>query len=140
MINFFGEEINIPINDEKKYKHWIENAVLEEAFNLGDLNIIFCSDDYLLKINREYLNHNYYTDIVTFDYSVESIKSGDLFISVDRVTENAKQYEVSFDNELSRVIIHGVLHLIGYGDANDEDKAQMRNLEDKYLKKLASVK
>jgi len=97
---------------------------------IGFLNFIFCSDNYLLKINVEHLNHDTYTDIITFDYSKEDRISGDIFISIDRVEENAKSHKTSFENELHRVIIHGVLHLLGYGDKEPGQKAEMRQKED----------
>ena len=139
MITFYSEGVDNPIQGEKDYVSWIEKAIMEENYNCGDIAVIFCSDEYLLNINQEYLNHNYYTDIITFDYSNESIKSGDLFISLDRVSDNAKQFGVSFDKELARVIIHGVLHLMGYKDSNEDEKNNMRGLENKYLKLLSRV-
>lgn len=139
MINFFGEDVINPITNSKDYEVWIENTVNNENFRLGNLNIIFCSDKYLLEINNKYLKHDYYTDIITFDYSNERIKSGDLFISVDRVNDNANKFCVSFKKELDRVIIHGVLHLLNYNDKTKEEKVIMRSMENKYLKIFESV-
>lgn len=117
----------------KVLKNWISSAVSNEGYRCGDLNIIFCSDTYLLKINQQYLEHDYYTDVITFDYSEEGIISGDIFISVDRVRENSYIYKVSFNEELNRVIIHGVLHLLGYGDKDAHLKKIMTEKENFYL-------
>jgi len=112
---------------------WLDKSIRKEAHKPGDISYIFCSDKYLLKINRDYLNHDYYTDIITFDYSQGKTISGDLFISIDRVKENANQYKVSFQEELKRVMIHGVLHLCGYSDKSPRHARQMREKEDYYL-------
>jgi len=101
---------------------------------LNDLNYIFTSDPYLLELNKRFLNHDYYTDILTFDYSVDGEISGEIFISVDRVKENAKSFEVGFDHELLRVMVHGLLHLCGYTDADDIQQQLMRNTEDEKIK------
>src|ERR1044071_3674818 len=100
---------------------------------LGDVNVIFCSDDYLLEMNREHLDHDYYTDIITFDYSEEAVVSGDLFISVDRVSDNASGLSVSFLDELNRVCVHGLLHLCGYKDKSEAEELLMRSKEDEML-------
>ena len=112
---------------------WYTKVSLQEDKDLGDVTIIFCSDDYLLEVNREHLDHDYYTDIITFDYSDFPIVSGDLFISVDRVKENATDFNVSFEHELHRVIIHGFLHLCGYFDKTNEDELLMRSKENQAL-------
>lgn len=104
-----------------------------EICRLGDINIIFCSDPYILNINLQYLSHDYFTDIITFDYSQKPVISGDLFISVDSVRENAAFYGTEFQEELHRVIVHGILHLIGYDDHTEPDIAQMRSKENYYL-------
>jgi len=101
--------------------------------NIDTISVIFCSDDYLLSVNKEYLNHDYYTDIITFDYSVDTEISGDLFISIDRVKENSTEFNVPFLNELHRVLVHGVLHLCGYGDKSPVEETLMRSKEDFYL-------
>jgi rRNA maturation RNase YbeY len=134
LINFFSEEIKFKLDHPIKTTRWIKEVIKAEKKSLNQLNFIFCSDLYLLQINKEYLNHKTLTDIVTFDNS-DGDKSilGDIFISVDRVVENADQFKASFDQELHRVIIHGVLHLIGYGDKDDRSKAKMRKKEDAYL-------
>ena len=122
--------------DEPKVSRWIQNVVEEHEGLLGEIFIQFVSDEHLLEINRESLDHDYYTDIITFDYVAGELISGDLFISVDRVGENAAKIGASFDYELHRVIIHGVLHLIGYADKTEEDSADMREAEDDCLKML----
>ena len=118
---------------------WYTKVSLQEDKDLGDVTIIFCSDDYLLEVNREHLDHDYYTDIITFDYSYFPIVSGDLFISVDRVKENATDFNVSFEHELHRVIIHGFLHLCGYFDKTNEDELLMRSKENQALSLIGFV-
>jgi len=115
---------------------WIIMVIEIETFTTGDVSIIFCNDSYLLKINREYLGHDYFTDIITFDYSADEVISGDLFISVDTVSRNSVDYGTGFSNELLRVIIHGVLHLMGYKDKAKKDIAIMRKKENEYLNML----
>ena len=122
------------LDDKTKFSDWITRVVVSEDFTVGQIDYIFCSDDYLLNINQEYLNHDTFTDIITFDYSNGRSISGDVFISTDRVNENAKTYEVSFDEELLRVMSHGVLHLMGYGDKMDEERKLMREKEDEKIK------
>lgn len=117
---------------------WLEEAVDSEGLVCGDLNLIFCSDDHLLGVNRDYLDHDYYTDIITFDYRENEVVSGDLFISVDRVLDNSKAFNEPFLKELRRVCVHGVMHLCGYGDKTDEESAQMRIKEDFYLNNYVS--
>lgn len=134
-INFFNEDINIPDLNFKALKKWIHQVITGYSKETGDLNYIFCSDEYLLLMNKEYLQHDYYTDIITFNYCVENIISGDIFISLDRVNENADKFD-SQSTEIYRVIIHGVLHLIGFDDHTDEDRIQMRNAEDNALSKI----
>jgi probable rRNA maturation factor len=116
-------------------KKWLYRVIENENFKAGDISIVFTSDEYLLSINREYLDHDYYTDVITFDYSTDRIISGDILISVDRVKENAKLFNVGFIDELDRVILHGVLHLLGYNDADEQDSAIMRSKETEYLMK-----
>lgn len=134
-INYFFEEIK-EFNTGIKTTDWISQTIINEGKTVGEINIIFCNDEYLLKINQEHLTHDYYTDIITFDYSENTIISGDLFISKDRVEENAEEYKVSFENELNRVIIHGILHLIGYNDKSESEIKEMRTKENYYLDKL----
>lgn len=112
---------------------WIRRTAALEGRETGDISVVFCSDDALLAINRQYLQHDYLTDIITFDYSEGTVISGDLMISIDTVRSNAATYGVSFREELMRVIIHGILHLCGYGDKTPAEEKQMRALENKYL-------
>ena len=113
--------------------NWISKVCIIENYNLGDISLIFCSDEYLLDMNRTHLDHDYYTDIITFDYTDNQIVSGDLFISIDRVRDNATDFNVSFEHELCRVIIHGVLHLCGYKDKSDDEEKLMRTKENNAL-------
>ncbi len=138
-VNFQAEDIEFSIENETKYWKWIERTINEEEMQLGELGITFASDEYLLKLNQEYLDHDYYTDILTFDYVEEEIVSGDIVISIDRVRENAQDYNVTFEEELNRVIIHGVLHLLGYNDVSDEEKITMRNKENYYLARYSEI-
>jgi probable rRNA maturation factor len=134
-LTIFFEEVR-PFQLQKKLlKNTIEYLIKNENKYTGDITVIFCSDDYLLKINEQYLNHDYYTDIITFDYVENSVISGDLFISTDRVKENSAQLNVSFEKELYRVVLHGILHLTGYKDKTEDEKKVMRGKEDFYLAK-----
>lgn len=136
VINFFSEEISHTVKQKKAIKSWISDTIKAEGFELQELNIILCSDDYLLNINKTYLNHNTYTDIITFDNSENAGKIilGDIFISIERVFENSKKFNVSKTDELHRVIIHGTLHLLGYKDKSPKEKALMTKKENEYLK------
>lgn len=129
----FNYETEFKLIMKTKITSWISDTIVNEAFKEGDINYIFCGDDYLLDINVKYLKHNVLTDIVSFDYSLGKKLSGDIFISVDRVKDNSVKYEVNFDDELHRVIIHGILHFCGYKDKTKEDKRLMRKKEDYYL-------
>ncbi len=133
MVSYFTEDITFPFKLKRLTSKWLKFVAHSEARRLGDISIIFCSDQYILDVNRKYLNHDYYTDIITFDYCEGDLLSGDLFISIDSVRENAAFYGTAFENELNRVIVHGVLHLIGYDDHTEEEIAQMRSKEDFYL-------
>ena len=135
-IQFYNEDISSFKFDHKQSERYLIELVKEEGKTIGVLSIIFCSDKYLLKMNQEHLNHDYYTDVITFDYCEEGIVSGDIFISIDRIKDNAKKYEVEFLNELYRVIFHGVLHLAGYKDKTEKDQREMRGKENFYLNKL----
>jgi probable rRNA maturation factor len=132
-IHFFSEKTSFKLSTPRKTSNWIKKVVAAENHELHELNYIFCSDNYLLAINKEYLNHNTLTDIITFDYSSENGISGDIFISIPRVKENARSFGVSFDSELHRVMVHGVLHLLGYKDKSVRQKSAMRRKEDAYL-------
>ncbi|WP_140937909.1 rRNA maturation RNase YbeY [Sphingobacterium lumbrici] len=138
-ISFFSEDIDFTIKEKQKVREWIGLTTKNEGFErISDLNFIFCSDDYLLEINKQYLNHDTYTDIVTFDSSEdEDVIAGDIFISVERIRENARKFEVTERDELHRVIIHGVLHLCGYYDKKKDDKELMTKKENEYLGKRA---
>ena len=133
-IFFHQEEVDIAL-DEAKISAWLQATIAAEGKALTSVNIILVTDPALLEINKEHLNHNYFTDIITFDYSDSNVE-GDLYISVDTVRDNAKDYGVTFEHELNRVMVHGVLHLIGYKDKNDADQAQMTAKENEYLGKL----
>ena len=137
LINFHSEDVDFHLVNEKKTIKWIKDSIKNETKIVGEISYIFCSDEYLHKMNLEYLNHNSFTDIITFDYTEGNNVSGDIFISIDRVKENAVKFKTIFENELSRVIIHGVLHLIGYKDKSIQDKEQMRSKEDFYLTLLS---
>jgi rRNA maturation RNase YbeY len=134
MIDFQLINKEIPGFNSEFFVLSLTNLLEQESKVLGDISIIFVSDSYLLEMNQKYLNHDYYTDIITFDYCEMNIVSGDLFISVDRVQENADTFNVDFLTELHRVMIHGVLHLCGYKDKSDDEERLMRELENKYLK------
>jgi len=117
---------------------WLESCIMNEGFELGDLSVYFCSDNYLHKMNLEHLQHDTLTDIITFDYTQDTLVSGELYISTDRVVENASLFNVPFSNELHRVLVHGVLHLVGYGDKSEQEALLMRSKEDQYLALLNS--
>ena len=136
-ISFFTEDIEFVLKDKSKVRAWIGDTIKSEGFKrIGELSFVFCSDEYLLDINKQYLNHDTYTDIVTFDSSEDDdVISGDIFISIDRIRENADKFGVSERDELHRVIIHGVLHLCGYYDKKKEDKELMTFKENEYLAK-----
>ncbi len=137
MIDIFFEEIS-PLAELNPdfYESWLDQVASLEKKKLGDISLIFTSDEHLLTVNQQYLDHDYYTDIITFDYSEDDFVSGDLFISIDRVRENAEQNNVSFVNELNRVVVHGVLHLCGYKDKSESEEQLMRSKEDQMLELL----
>ena len=136
MIRFRTDDIEMPLLDERKVSKWIRSVAAEYGFGVGNINYIFCSDERELAVNREFLGHDYYTDVITFDYSTASTLNGDIFISLDTVRSNAEMVGVQFEDELMRILIHGVLHLTGQGDKTPETKAQMTEKEEKALKKL----
>ncbi len=129
----FNYETEFNLRTETQIANWISKSIVNEAYKEGDINYIFCDDDYLLDLNIKHLKHNTLTDIISFDYTLGKIISGDIFISVDRVKENALEYKVKVDDELQRVIIHGVLHFCGYKDKTKDDKWLMSKKEDYYL-------
>lgn len=136
-INFFQEEVSFTLKDKLKLKKWIKETIEAEGYKLQELNYIFCSDEYLLQMNQQYLDHDTLTDIITFDNSETPGKiTGDIFISIERIWENAQKFNVSKECELQRVIIHGALHLVGYADKKPADKKRMTEKEDFYLNKL----
>lgn len=130
----FNYETDFELSNESDYASWIQNIIASENKEEGDINYIFCDDEYLHKINVEYLNHDTLTDIISFDYSEGNFLHGDIFISVERVAENAKEFSVSFENELKRVMAHGVLHYCGYKDKSEQDELLMRQKEDEKIK------
>lgn len=133
MITYSFEDIKFSFSNRRSNNNWLKAVAQSESRRIGSVNVIFCSDPYLLDINIKYLGHNYFTDIITFDYCEKDILSGDLFISVDTVRDNAEYYKTDFDEELHRVIVHGLLHLIGYDDHTEEDQKMMRYKENFYL-------
>jgi probable rRNA maturation factor len=135
-IQYFNEDVTYRLLKKRKITSWIRSVIEYEGKNSGDISFIFCSDGYLLEMNKKYLKHFYYTDVITFDYGEEKLVSGDIFISLDRIRENSMEYGVSFDNELNRVLIHGVLHLLRYKDKDTKSKEMMTFKEDYYLKML----
>lgn len=130
------DKLNLSINT---LNQWILKVIDINEHILGDITYIFCSDEYILNVNKEYLNHNYYTDIITFNYNDGSAVSGDLFISLDTVKSNSELFKTTFEVELHRVIIHGILHLIGYDDQTDEDQKEMTNQENLSLEILKTI-
>lgn len=135
-IHLFEEDIKTNINKKIAIKKWLKETIENEGYQLSELNYIFCSDDYLHKMNVSYLNHDTLTDIITFDNSEEEKKIvGDIFISVERVNDNAKKFGVEFIDELNRVMVHGALHLVGYKDKKKVEQEKMRERENYYLKR-----
>jgi rRNA maturation RNase YbeY len=135
-VYFHKEDVSITLKSIKAIKRWLENVVDFYNKEMGVINVVFCSDEFLLKINKEHLNHNYFTDIITFNFCEKNEISGDLFISVHRVKDFAKTNKLTFVNELHRVIVHGVLHLCGFNDKSTKEKQKMRKLENLFLEKL----
>ena len=131
----FNYENDFVLSNEGQIAKWISSTITEEGCLEEEINYIFCDDEYLYKLNVEFLNHDTLTDIISFDYSIGKILQGDIFISTERVLENAADFRVTFEEELSRVIIHGVLHLCGYKDKTEEEEKIMRSKEDHYLSK-----
>src|ERR1035437_291185 len=133
MIHFHTQDIKFTLKNKTLLKQWITSTIEKKKRKAGEINFIFCSDDYLLNINKQYLNHDTYTDIITFDYSQENMNlniNGDIYISTERVKENALKFSKSFEDELHRVLIHGTLHLLGYKDKTKIAKAEMTKQED----------
>ena len=132
MIHFFFENIDkFSLSD--RTKDWLINLITNEGKKAGEINYIFCDDEYLLKVNQDFLQHDYYTDVITFDYVKGKTIAGDIFVSLPRISENAETHSKDFNVELHRVLAHGILHLCGYKDKTDDDVKEMRNKEDYYL-------
>lgn len=140
MLTFTTENTDMPMLDQRLLGRWIRSVAAEYGFAIGNINYIFCSDERELEVNRQFLGHDYYTDIITFDYSTPSTLNGDIFISLDTVRSNAEQLQLPFLDELHRILIHGVLHLTGQGDKTPETKIEMTRKEDLALKKLSELK
>ena len=136
MIHYTSQDIEMPALNERQIARWIRAVAAEYGFALGEITYIFCSDERELEVNREFLGHDYYTDVITFDYSTASTLNGDIFISLDMVRSNAEMVGVPFEHELHRIIIHGVLHLTGQGDKTPESKEVMTRKEERALNKL----
>lgn len=132
-IRFSAQSVDFKLAEPQKVKTWLSEVIQRRGKSVGNINYLFCDDEYLLGINQRYLNHDTYTDIITFDYVAGNLISGDIMISVDRVGENAAKFGVPFEQELRRVVVHGVLHLLGQGDKSDEEAREMRRLEEEAL-------
>lgn len=128
-LSFISEQVSFDCPNQESLEKWLTSVCSEENKQVGDLTYIFCSDEYLLNINQKHLQHDHYTDVITFDYSENNIVSGDLFISIDRVKDNAQKVGCPFIDELHRVMVHGLLHLLGYNDKTAEEKSEMRARE-----------
>jgi rRNA maturation RNase YbeY len=137
MIQFFYENLEESVNTD--YQKWLEDIILSEEKKLGEINYIFCDDEYLLKINQDYLQHDYYTDIITFDYVKGKTISGEIFVSLQRISDNASTLSRDYEEELKRVLAHGILHLAGYKDKTEEEEKEMRRMEDLYLAKFKEL-
>ena len=133
---FHSEDVNYLLLKKRNIKAWLLAVAKEEGKEINSISCIFCSDDYLLRMNEHYLHANYFTDVITFDYCKENIISGDIFISVDRVKENAKLFKQTYFSEMLRVILHGMLHLCGYKDKTKKEEKKMREMETYYLRKF----
>ena len=140
MISYFNEDISFNLKGKLLNNRWLKMVIESEIKKTGDISIIFCSDRYILDVNMKYLQHDYFTDIITFDYCEGNRISGDLFISIDSVKENADHYGVNFETELDRVMVHGVLHLLGYDDHTPEDISVMREKENYYIEMKAALR
>ena len=129
----FNSETSFTLKNQKKLVKWISDVISSEGFQVGEINYIFCNDSYLNKINQEFLNHDTFTDIISFDYTLGKEIGGDIFISIERVLENAEKFNEVFENELYRVMIHGILHFMGYKDKTKKEKTLMRTKEDEKI-------
>ena len=129
----FNSETSFTLKNQKKLVKWIGDVISSEGFQVGEINYIFCDDSYLNKINQEFLNHDTFTDVISFDYTLGKEVGGDIFISIERVLENAEKFNEVFENELHRVMIHGILHFMGYKDKTKKEKTLMRTKEDENI-------
>ncbi|MFC5194224.1 rRNA maturation RNase YbeY [Bizionia hallyeonensis] len=135
----FNYENNFEIDNIQILQTWIEGVIVSEKFELGEINYIFCNDDYLHNLNVEYLNHDTLTDVISFDYTVGNVIQGDIYISTERVADNAQDFKATFSDELHRVMVHGVLHYCGYKDKSEAESEAMRSMENHYLKLLKDI-
>lgn len=135
-INYFSQKPEFKFKNKRNTTNWLKGVISDNHKVPGELSFIFCTDEQLLEINQTYLKHFYFTDVITFNYNEGEIINGDIYISVDRISENANIFDVSFDCELHRIMVHGVLHLLGYNDKTKRQEAKMRELEDLYLKEI----
>lgn len=140
MISYFAEDIKAPKFPKREISAWIKRVAELHNFKVGDVSYIFCSDEKILEVNKQYLQHDYYTDIITFDDTQEHTINGDIFISIDTVKSNAEELKIPFDKELRRILIHGILHLCGQKDKAPKDKAEMTRKEDEALALLTASK
>lgn len=138
-VTFQAEEVAFPPIKKRETERWIKAVAKEQGKKTGEISYLFCNDNKILEVNRSYLKHDYYTDIITFDYSEGDIISGDIFISLDTVRSNSQMYRASFEEELYRVIIHGILHLCGMKDHSEAQQHAMRNAEDRALERLTAI-
>lgn len=137
-IRFFNEEISFTLSNKRILSTWIKDSITSYQLKTGDVNFIFTHNDKILEVNKQFLNHDYFTDIITFNYNVGNEVAGDIYISIDTVRSNSQSYSVSFINELHRVMIHGILHLLGFNDSSPAERDEMHNLENEALEKLDS--
>ncbi len=139
MIRFVTQSAPMPAFDSRRVQQWIRAVAADYGFNVGDITFVFCTDEEELTVNRQFLQHDFYTDVITFDYTCHSVLSGDIFVSLDMIRNNSEQLGTVFVDELMRIMIHGVLHLTGQGDKTPESKAQMTQKEDLALAKLVQT-
>lgn len=138
MINYIAEDVKLPGISKLKVNRWIRETAAGYGYKVGEIAYVFCSDEKILEVNRQYLQHDYYTDIITFDYTEGRVISGDIFISVDTVADNARELNITFDDELLRILIHGILHLCGQDDKTPELRQEMTRKENEALKNYSN--
>lgn len=139
MIAFNTQDTAMPSIDNRAVQRWLRSVAADYGFTIGNLNYIFCSDERILEVNRQFLQHDYYTDVITFDYTDNNVINGDVFISLDTVNSNARLFGTSYDTELLRILVHGLLHLTGQGDKTPETKTEMTRKENAALGKLSQA-